>query len=122
MNDRFCPVIVLSPSRQFDKSEQLRHLISLRAFFNARNISYVDWDENNDCSKADLRVDINPDIIFYPQQYPSAYYGEQRCNKFWNKLLCLCPYGIANEETKWAFNLDFHNRAWKLFYTNNAEL
>jgi UDP-N-acetylglucosamine 2-epimerase len=37
-------------------------------------------------------------------------------------LLCLSPYGIANEEEDWTYNTDFHNRAWKLFYTNSLEL
>ncbi len=119
---RFEAVIVLSPTIQFEKLEQVANIEELRQFFAAHDIPYVDWDENHDKSMADLRRDIDPDIIFYPQQYSDALYEEHRFTNFWDKLLCLTPYGIANEETKWTYNLDFHNRAWKLFYTNNAEL
>ena len=119
---RFEVVIALCPTVAFEKDEQIRNLQDLRDFFNSRDIPFVDWDENQDKSLADLREDINPDIIFYPQQYHVIYYKEQSFRGFWDKLLCLTPYGIANEETKWTYNLDFHNRSWKLFYTNNAEL
>ena len=119
---RFEAVIALCPTVSFEKDEQIRNLKDLREYFASRNIPFIDWDENHDKSMADLRKDINPDIIFYPQQYPVIYYKEQSFRGFWDKLLCLTPYGIANEETKWTYNLDFHNRAWKLFYTNNAEL
>lgn len=119
---RFEVVIALCPTVSFEKDEQIRNLQDLRDYFNSLDIPFVDWDEHQDKSLADLRADINPDIIFYPQQYPVIYYKEQSFRGFWDKLLCLTPYGIANEETKWTYNLDFHNRAWKLFYTNNAEL
>ena len=121
-DDRYEVVIALCPTVAFEKDEQIRNLQDLRDYFNSREIPFVDWDEHQDKSLADLREDINPDIIFYPQQYPAIYYKEQSFCGFWDKLLCLTPYGIANEETKWTYNLDFHNRAWKLFYTNNAEL
>lgn len=119
---RFEVVIVLSPSIQFEKEEQVENIKELRRFFSSRGIQYIDWNESHDCSSADLRHDINPDIIFYPQQYSSALYEKHSFTGFWDKLLCLCPYGIANEEEDWTYNLDFHNRAWKLFYTNKAEL
>lgn len=119
---RFDVVIVLCPLVQFEKSEQAKDMQDLRNYFAARGISYIDWDDKNEKSMADLRVDINPDIIFYPQQYGGVYYKEQSFYRFMDKLLCLCPYGIANEESAWTYNTNFHNLAWKLFYTNQAEL
>jgi len=121
-DSRFETVIVLCPNVQFDELEQERNLQQLRDFFNFRGISFVDWDEHQDKSLADLSNDINPDIIFYPQQYRGIYYDEQSYRRCVDKLLCLSPYGIANEEEDWTYNTDFHNRAWKLFYTNSLEL
>ena len=121
-DNRFETLIVLCPTVQFDKSEQGRDLQQLRDFFALRSISFIDWDEHNNKSLADLRNDINPDIIFYPQQYRGIYFDEQSYRRLLDKLLCLCPYGIANEEEDWTYNTDFHNRAWKLFYTNSIEL
>lgn len=121
-DSRFETVIVLCPNVQFDELEQERNLHQLREFFTSRGISFIDWDEHNRKSMADLRKDINPDIIFYPQQYRGIYYEEQSYRRLLDKLLCLSPYGIANEEENWTYDTDFHNRAWKLFYTNSLEL
>ena len=121
-DSRFETHIVLCPSVQTGKSEQSRDLQQLRDFFASQGMPYIDWDENNDKSMADMRHDINPDIIFYPQQYKGVYYEEQSYARFRDKLLCLVPYGIANEEEAWTYGSGFHNRAWKLFYTNTSEL
>ncbi len=121
-DDRFDAVIVLCPLLQFEKSEQLKDMQDLRDYFTARGIPFVDWDDKNEKSMADLRADINPDIMFYPQQYGGVYYKEQSFHRFMDRLLCLCPYGLANEESAWTYNTNFHNFAWKLFYTNQAEL
>lgn len=121
-DSRFEAYIVLCPTVHFEKTEQSRDLQQLRDYFASRGMPFIDWDEKNDKSMADMRHVINPDIIFYPQQYKGIYYEEQSYTRFLDKLLCLVPYGIANEEEVWTYGSDFHNRAWKLFYTNSSEL
>lgn len=119
---RFDVKIVLSPSYQFEKSEQARDIQILRNYFTSYSIPFVDWDFFNEESLLNLRTDIRPDILFYPQQYRSVYYPDHSFVKFLDKLLCLCPYGLATEEENWTYNTGFHNIAWKLFYTNRSEL
>ncbi len=121
-DERFEVSVLLSPTCLWDKTEQARSVQELRDYFQSKDISYYDWDTNNQVSKVDIKQDINPDIIFYPQQYKNTLYKEHSYRRFLKKLFCLCPYGIATEETQWTYNTEFHNFAWKLFYTNQGEL
>lgn len=121
-DERFDVSIVLSPTVTFEKPDQIRDIEGLRRYFQSKKMDYVDWDFDKNRSALDLKEDINPDIIFYPQQYLVMYYPEHSYRRFIKKLLCLCPYGLAAEETSWTYNTEFHNLAWKLFYTNQSEL
>ena len=121
-DERFDVSVVLSPTVSFEKKHQIRDIEELREYFQLKGVDYIDWDFDKNKSTLDLRNDINPDIIFYPQQFKVIYYPEHSYSRFKDKLLCLCPYGILIYVTDWNYDSEFHNIAWKLFYTNQTEL
>lgn len=106
---RFLPTVVLTPCLGRD---QEKDLAGLRAYFDNRNISYIDYHAGK---KHDLRKDLDPDIIFYTQPYEYLLVPEYDCRNFYDRLVCYMPYGF-NTFAKWTYNMHFCNLAWRLFY------
>lgn len=119
---RFEVYVVLSPSRLWDAAERERNLSELRQFFNAKGVTFIDWDAKAQNSSVDVRREINPDILFYPQQYKSVHFHDHCYRRFMNKLFCWCMYGMSVYEDARFYNTEFLNIAWKLFYNNQSEL
>ena len=121
-DERFDVYVVLSPSCLWDEVEQKRSVQELRDFFQSMGVSYIDWDDSRCNSVIDIREDIKPDIIFYPQQYKTVLVSSHCYRNFLNSLLCFCPYALSTTEASWYYDTEFQNIAWKLFYANDLDL
>ena len=115
---RFLPTIVLSPCLGHERPEQ--DMARLRAYFDARGISYIDYDFNSE--PYDVRGRLNPDIVFFPQPYEHLLCPEHDCLNFYDRLTCYMPYGFWTSTGKGSYNLHFHNRAWRLYYSTPLHL
>ncbi|MBQ9219042.1 MAG: hypothetical protein IJ724_13640 [Muribaculaceae bacterium] len=113
---RFEVYIVLSPTVLWGKSEMIENLIAMRRYFDEHDMAFIDWRLEDDYQPCDIRKAINPDIIFYTQPYDKVHVKSHRFNKFLDKLLCYCAYGMTAETYDWNYNLPFHNIAWRLYY------
>lgn len=107
---RFIVNIVLTPCIG---REQEKDLAGLRQYFGQRGISYIDYHAGE--QPLDIRRQINPDIIFYTQPYEHLLVPEYDCRNFYDRLVCYMPYAFWTFE-KFAYNLHFCNRAWRLYY------
>ena len=116
-NTRFEVFIVLSPAQTMSKEQQESDLTSLRNYFNQNNISFIDFDSEENRSFCDIRSQINPDILFYPQPYEKVLVKQHRFRQFLDKLICYYPYAFWTSGGKWSYDSFFHNHAWKLFYS-----
>lgn len=134
--------IVLSPFRLYDIEQQKADLEELRAYFKERKIPFEDFneeyldflEESEHFGASTLKAPIkykgcffdlkkyNPDIIFYQQPYERILIKEHDSSHFYNKLLCYCPYALWTSKGDFSYNTDFHNLAWKLFYSTPFHL
>ena len=115
---RFLPTIVLSPCLGHEHQE--KEIERLRAYFDARGISYVDYDFSD--KPFDIRGQLNPDIIFFPQPYEYLLCKEHDCRRFYDRLVCYMPYGFWTSTGKLSYDLHFHNQAWRLYYSTQLHL
>ena len=114
-DQRFNVQVVLRQFLWSDTRQIQEELAALRAYFNGKNIPYLDasqW-EGEEC---DLMKKLRPDLLFYPQPYFNSYGNLLNSDNYQNRLLCYLPYAVNIETEWWSINSDYQNRAWKLFY------
>ena len=115
-NPLFKVHIVLSPCIGFSKEQQLEDIKKLRKYFSENSTSYIDYDFNKR-TVFDVRKVLNPDLVFYPQPYPSILCKGHDSRNFQDKLLCYYPYAFWTAYSPWSYNEFFHNIAWRLYYS-----
>lgn len=117
-NPRFNAYIVILPSNTYTQDQQLKDVNTLREYFDSRGIPYF-LGIKNDGTPFDVRKELNPDILFYPQPYSGYYVDKLSHNKFWDKLVCYTPYAFWTSKGAWSYALVLHQMAWKLFYSTD---
>lgn len=115
-NNRFKTYIVLVPFLNYSKKQQSKDLDELKIFFDSKKIKYYMY---NSCN---IKSEIAPDILFYPQYAFDCLDKKCDANKFKNRLLCAYPYSFKESKASWSYNNCFHNAAWKLFYPTQSTL
>lgn len=118
---KFNLYIVICPAVNFSSQQQLEDIKVLSEYFDQRNISYF-LAKNGDDGIWDVKKELAPDILFYPQPYHGYYPDQLAYGRFWYKLLCYYPYAFWMGKDDWSYNLRFHNIAWKLFFPTNLHL
>lgn len=121
-DSRFNVSIVLSPCVDYDRDQSIRELNKLRAYFDERQMPYVDFDLEHNGKPVDLRKELDPLIIFYPQPYEGLLVPEHDCLGFYDRLVCYYPYAFWTSKGKWSYDFHFHNRAWRLYYSTDLHL
>ena len=120
-DSRFEPTIVLLPFASYSEAEKETCLKQMHAYFLSLNIPIVDLSSKDNPGQY-LRKDLNPDIVFYPQQYYSLYNNDVDSYMFEDRLLCFIPYSLNIISEPWIFNQRFNNVAWRLFYPTSSDL
>lgn len=115
---RFKTYIVILPMVTYAKEQQKADIKDLKSYFDSKCISYI-LGQNPNGNFFDLRKEVDPDVIFYPQPYYGYYPEELAYNSFIDKLICYYPYAFWTAGSDWSYNLPFHNIAWKLFYSTS---
>lgn len=121
-DERFNVAIVLSPCIDYDRQQSVSELKKLRAYFDERNMPYVDYDLEHDAAPVDIRKEINPLLMFYPQPYENLLAPEHDCTAFYDRLICYYPYAFWTSKGKWSYDFHFHNLAWRLYYSTSLHL
>ena len=112
-DERFDVHIVLSPCLERQHKEQ--DMERLRQYFRHHDIAFIDYDFQQ--KPFDIRGQLNPDIIFFAQPYEHLLCREHDCLNFYDRLTCYMPYAFWTSTGKLSYNLHFHNRAWRLYYS-----
>lgn len=113
---KFNPIIVILPSCSYSKEQQNSDVNALRTYFDSKGISYV-LGENEDGSLYDVRANLLPDILFFPQPYSGIYVDDLSYHRFYDKLLCYTPYAFWTSKGEWSYAQMLHKMSWKLFYS-----
>ena len=113
---RFRVYIFLTPATTFTNEQCVESLRAMRAFFEKRNMEYVDYELEQGKPMVDIRSLVDPDLLFYTQPYEGAVDENRGFQNFIDKLLCYAPYGSFPQKMDIFFNLPFCTIAWKLYY------
>ena len=115
-NKRFNVVVLILPCVTYSKVQQQRDRETLINFFNNNNITYV-IGEDASGNLINIRKDLDPDVMFYPQPYERIFNSSVDFSSFYDKLLCYIPYAFWISSGDFSYNCPLHNKAWKLFYS-----
>lgn len=116
VNDsRFTSTIVICPFLAFSQEQRAKNVRQLREYFDSKMVPYIDTTVDVTFKLESL----NPDVLFYTQQYYNLVDKKYDSKNFDTKLLCFCPYGFNTISTNWTYNNLFQVVAWKLFYETN---
>ena len=121
-NNRFNVSIVLSPAQNFAKEQQERDMQELRKFFIEQGIAFCDYDVANPQNAIDVKKELDPDILFYPQHYTPLLNPLHDSSHFYDRLICYYPYALWTTGGSWGYNSGMQNHAWKLFYSTKFNL
>lgn len=113
---RFNPSIVILPSCSYTDGQQSFDVKTMREYFDAKKIPYVMGVHENG-SIYDVRKNLLPDIVFFPQPYNGIYIDQLAYYQFYDKLLCYTPYAFWTSKGEWSYALMPHKMSWKLFYS-----
>lgn len=113
---KFRTWIVIVPFSVYSWEQKKKDIESLIQYFKAKDIPHLLGIDVNG-SFLNIRKDLHPDILFYPQPYPGNYNSEFEPRNFYDKLLCYCPYAFWMSRGDWSYDLPLHRYAWKLFYS-----
>ena len=116
-DNRFNVYIVLSPAINFAKEQKKEDLEGLRLYFRERNIPYIDYDVDNPNNVFDVKSELDPDILFFPQHYTPLLTPLHDSSHFYDRLICYYPYALWTANGDWGYNSAMQNHAWKLFYS-----
>lgn len=113
---RFRVYIFLTPFNNFTDVQRIKDLKALRAYFDERNMQYVDYELEKGKPFVDIRSVVDPDIIFYTQPYEGVAEEGWRHTNFLDKLFCYAPYFFLSKNMDFFFKCPFNTYAWKLYY------
>lgn len=110
---RFNVDVVIIPFRPYSKEQQQSDVETLKKYFDSLGIPYkVSYEVT-----FDIRRELTPDILFYPQPYSGVLPEQNDYFTFRYRLLCYYPYAFWTATDEWSYNDLLHNFAWKLFYS-----
>lgn len=113
---RFNASILILPCIQWTKKQQDKDRSELIKFFQGKGIKPI-LGVKDDGTHIDPKNELKPDILFYPQPYIGNFHEEFDILNFFDRLLCYYPYAFWCSKDYWSYDLPFHNKAWKLFYS-----
>ena len=113
---RFNVSIVLAPSITYSVEQQNKDIEMLKKYFDQKGIKYIVGIKDQ-TPLIDLKQDLQPDILFYPQPYRRVLHKAFDYPNFLHKLLCYYPYAFWMSTGNWSFNQPLHYCGWRVFYS-----
>lgn len=119
---RFQASVVLSPGITYKPEQRLRDLQQMREYFGAKRVDYIDWRLEDGEPAADIRRQLNPDIVFYTQPYHGSYHARHCFLRFTDRLIAYSPYSYLQAHDPYNYDNVMQNIAWKCYYVNKYHL
>lgn len=118
---RFDVSIVICPLRRYDSVEAKRTVDELKDFFASRGMA-VPSTIDAGFSLDKWFVEIDPDLIFYCQQYDHFYNNVLDYENNPNRLWGFIPYGLITIKEGFVYNSELHNLAWRVYEASPLHL
>lgn len=116
---RFVIHMALYPFSTFEKAQQESAMRELRDYCREHDMPYIDLSGVSNPG-AQLKKDLQPDIVFYPQPYNHLFENDLDCPFFADTLNCYLPYSFRTSSAPWAYRTYLNDTAWRLFYPTDA--
>ena len=113
---KFNATIVIQPFVWWAEFQKETNVQELCDYFNSKSIPFF-LGTNADGAIFDVKNELKPDILFYPQPYNGYYPDKLSYNNFYSKLLCYYPYAFWRSKDWWSYDNPLQRLAWKLFYS-----
>ena len=116
----FNATIIYVPFCVYSKEESEKVLLQVKDYFSRHRTPFLVYDEL-DFSEKSFREQFLPDIIFYPQWYAGNYDANIDIVSFYDRLICIVPYGICITNKLFCDTRE-NNYAWKQYQTSQTHL
>jgi len=121
-DNRFRVVILIAPFRRYTTEEKLQHVCELRSYFASKGINSIQATTDFGFNLEKWFESINPDIIFYCQQYNNFYDNVLNYENNYGRLWGFIPYGLQNIKQQFVYNSEFQNLAWRYYQATTLHL
>lgn len=112
---RFEPEIFVCPVVNYGMKNMLFEMNKSFESFEKKGYKVIKTYDNETGKYLDIKKSFSPDIVFYTNPYKGLQDYRYYINQFSNILTCYVPYSIPTVNYEFTYNLDFHNRVWKIF-------
>jgi len=120
-DERFNVSVIINPFLRLTNEDAHKASEELKAHFRhmGRNVpSVIDDGFNLD----DWFESLNPDLIFYCQQYWGCHNNILDFERNYNRLWGFVPYGLPTINENFVYNTEFHNLAWRVYFQTKLHM
>lgn len=120
---QYDPIIVVVPVADYDNVTMHNEMELAIDFFTKNGYKVVkSWNEEHK-QWINIKSELNPDIVFFSNPWPSMSRPEYYIYNFLDRLTCYVPYGFKSSHLyQDIFNKPFQNLLWKIFYETEFHL
>lgn len=120
-DSRFRVYVLVHPFQRQGEEDKYTAVRALEDYFTANNVEYTVCPKD-ERKLGELIDGINPDILFYPQNYYGLFGNQLDWNYFKDRLLCYNNYGLSTIAAQWNYNADYNNYAWRWYQATELHL
>lgn len=120
-DDRFDVHIIIAPFGRFEKDEAIHSATNLKNYFSTKGLN-VKATTDSGFNLDEWFNNVNPDLIFYCQQYAECYGNILDYEKNTHHLFGFIPYGLITIKENFVYNAVFHNLAWRVYHPTKMHL
>lgn len=120
-DSRFEPRIIISSFGYYKPERAAQVIKPIKDYFNSKRIDAPSTIDNN-FNLDEWFMAFNPDILFICQPYPGIHSNVLDIEHNYNRLLAYIPYGTPTVKTPYAYDTEFHNRAWRFYLSTPLHL
>lgn len=113
---RFNVYIIFYPFSAYSEEQKEENYKEIVTFFEKKEVTFLDLFHSSNVG--DTMLSINPDVLFYPQQYEGCYKNELAYSFYKDRLLCHIPYALNIREHPMNYQGDFFNIAYRIYRAN----
>ncbi len=119
---RFKVSIIIAPFSRYKLDEAERFVSELKSFFKSMGMGNIPSAIDSEMNIGEWLDTLNPDLIFYCQQYNNIYNNQLDYEHNIHRLLGHIPYGLITINAPFVYNTDFHNLAWRIYQASSLHL
>lgn len=106
--------VIYVPFRTFSEQSDAEEWEKCKNYFLSMDIDIVNYGNISNGENCFVNL-YSPDVIFYPQFYPGLYPACIDIQSFYDRLICIVPYGYYTIEPKYGHDCEGNHFAWRQY-------